>query len=202
MVPDLSVEVEVELADQNLVFAPRSARAAAAVRGSDVGRAVKGAHVAVRLLPVSRGESVGEDLGAYPVHLRSKNGIRDRGVAPLDGPQGLGQSPDGRDRVEDDLRAVEGERLPVERVVAAVADVDGDLGEAEVEDPEVRRERERRREKRKSFEFSGFFVTSSSPRAKDKNPAFFFIFLYSPPTPSSLTCARAPRSRARRTSIH
>ena len=139
VVPDLPVQVEVALRDEHLVLAPRRPGAAAAVGRRDVARAVERPHVPVGLLPVPRGERVGEDLRADAVDLGREHRVRDRGVAPLDRPEGLGEGPDCRDGVEDDLGAVQGEGLPVERVVAAVADVDGDPGEAEVEDPGKKR---------------------------------------------------------------
>ena len=87
-------------------------------------------------LAISRGECVGEHFGAHSVDLSGENAVGDRRVAPLDGPERLAECAHGGNGVEDELGAVEGEGLPVERVVAAVADVDAYLGEAEVEDPE------------------------------------------------------------------
>ena len=183
MVPDLPVQVEVALRDEHLVLAPRRPGAAAAVGRRDVARAVERPHVPVGLLPVPRGERVGEDLRADAVDLGREHRVRDRGVAPLDRPEGLGEGPDCRDGVEDDLGAVQGEGLPVERVVAAVADVDGDPGEAEVEDPGKKRFLKKKKRFSKFLKFFISWVFSLF---------FSFPFLSPPPLQKNKTHTPVP----------
>jgi hypothetical protein len=53
--------------------------------------------------------------------------VGDGSVAGLDGPHGLAEGPDRGGRVEDDFGPVQAVHHPVERVVAAVADVDSNF---------------------------------------------------------------------------
>ena len=192
VVSDLSAQVQVALCHENFVLASRGAGAAAAVGRGDVARPVKGPHVPVGLPAVSRGERVGERLGPHAVDLRREDGVGDRGVPALDSPERLAERPHGGHGVEDELGAVQREGLPVERVVAAVADVDADSREAEVEDPE---------NFLSFFKFGFCFISFwvfFSLLTKENNQTHALI----DPFASSriLTCARALRSRARRTS--
>lgn len=68
-------------------------------------------------------------LSAHTVNGSDKVRVRNRRVSAFDSPHGLAQVAYGGGRVEDDLGAVEAESHPVEGMVAAVADVDGDLSE-------------------------------------------------------------------------
>ena len=83
--------------------------------------------IVVRLAAVARRELVRETLGAHAVYGRDVVVVRNRRVSAFHGPHRLGESANRGGRVKDDLRSVQPERLPVQRVVPAVADVDRDL---------------------------------------------------------------------------
>ena len=102
-------------------------RSPAGIRRRNVARAVEVTEVLVRRFAIAGRELVGEGLCADPVDGAGEVVVGDGRVPGLDGPHGLTQLADGGRRVEDDLGAVEAVRQPVQRVVAAVADVDCNL---------------------------------------------------------------------------
>mmetsp|Transcript_22921 Transcript_22921/g.58507 ORF Transcript_22921/g.58507 Transcript_22921/m.58507 type:complete len:212 (-) Transcript_22921:663-1298(-) len=124
LVLGLAAQVEVHVRHQQPVQVARQRGRAAAVGRGHVRGAVKVAKVLVRGLPVPAGELVGEGLGAHAVDGAHKVRVGDGGVARLHAPQRLAQRAHRGAGVEHDLRAVDAKRVPVERVVPAVADVD------------------------------------------------------------------------------
>ncbi|GMR35803.1 hypothetical protein PMAYCL1PPCAC_05998, partial [Pristionchus mayeri] len=130
----LSVEVEVDLSDEDAIGSARERGRSRSVGRRHVTAAEEVTKVLVGGFSVGRGELVGEDLSADPIDADGEDVVGNRRVARLDAPQRLTESSDGRRRIEDDLGAVQRVHHPVLRVVSAVADVDADSAESSLED--------------------------------------------------------------------
>eukprot|EP00754_Rhynchopus_humris_P035683 Rhum_TRINITY_DN17235_c0_g1::Rhum_TRINITY_DN17235_c0_g1_i1::g.165477::m.165477 len=126
---DLPAQVQVQVSHQQSGLVSRESGGPRRIRCCDVRRPVEVAEGLVGRLPVAGRELIRKFLCADPVDAHGVVRVGDRCVARLNGPHRLGQGADGGRRVEDNLSAVETEDVPVERVVAPVADVDGNLPE-------------------------------------------------------------------------
>merc|ERR1719192_428481 len=127
LVLDLPAEVEVHHGDEEAVPGPAQSRGPAPVRGRHVAGAVEVTEVLVSWQTVTRRELPGERLRPDPVDGAREVAVGDGSVPGLHRPHGLRQSADRGARVEDYLGPVDSVHHPVLGVVAAVADVDGDL---------------------------------------------------------------------------
>ena len=75
---------------------------------------------------IGRAELVGKHFGAHTVDGAREVAVGYGRVASLDRPHRLAQAADGRRRIEDNFSAVDAVHHPVLRMMASVANVDGD----------------------------------------------------------------------------
>ena len=87
----------------------------------------------MRLFSVSGRECVRKRLGSHAIDARDVVRVGDCGVPSLNAPHGLAQRAYRGGGVEDNLRAVQTKRLPVERMMTTVTDVHRDLTESRLE---------------------------------------------------------------------
>ena len=118
---DLGDHVEVEIGGEDLVFVARGLREDLAARIAEIARAVEFADVPRR-------------FGADAVDGADEISVGDGVRGLLEFPEIFAQAGDRGGRIEDDLGAVQSQGAGAFGEVAVVADVDADLGEAEVED--------------------------------------------------------------------
>ena len=109
----LLAQPEVQVGDKQAIPRAAQARRAARIRPRDVRAAVKVTEVVVSFLAVAGGERVRKNLRADAIDAADVVVIRNRSVAAFNGPHGLGERANSGAGVEDDLGAVQPERLPV-----------------------------------------------------------------------------------------
>ena len=127
VVTRLANEIQVKLSNQHAITDSTQALAAATVGGRHVGRAIKVSKLCLGRFSVTTGEAVRKLLGADPVDGAHEIRIRNGRISRLNGPKRLTQAANGGAWIEHNFSTVQAKHHPIQRVVAAVANVDGNF---------------------------------------------------------------------------
>lgn len=127
MISRLTNKIQIKLCYEHAIAHAAQSFTAAAVGCRHIRRAVEVPELCLCRFPVTTGEAVGKFFGSYPVDRAHKIRVCNGCISSFDGPKRFTEAAYSCTWIEHDFGSVQTKHHPIERVMATVANIDGDF---------------------------------------------------------------------------